>query len=484
MRNNLNRLFDRATHGSSFMKAVTTLLSGTALSLVIAYLAQPILTRLYTPEAFGLFDTFVSFVALLIPFASFRYEDAIMLPDEDEEALGVLGLSFFLVIIVAGLSLSLSFLANRFAWWPDYPGLIQCLAWVPPTLIAVRFSKLTELWLTRKKRYRTISAGQVIQTGTMASIRIGLSKVTASHLPFGLIWGYIAGHFVSMLIYFWQIVRTQAAFFGQISDVQRVKAALHRYKRFPLFSVPSTLLNTLLSRLPFILILIFFDEATVGYFGRAFALFAVPLSLVGGAIAQVFFVEGTVARREATLHLLAEKVHSRLVTIGLFPTLALMLTGPEVFGFVLGSNWTTAGEYLLWLAPWFFLAGIASPLTRTFDILEKQNTDLKASIIVFVVQTSMLLAGCFTNDIVLALILLSTGGALARLIHITVILWLAGVSFNSALSPYLQQTLVALPFLLILYLIQTLGIAWLTTLGLGVMEAGFLFAVYRKTVRE
>ena len=74
----LKQLF--STEG--FRGPALTLLSGTTVVLVLAYLAQPVLTRLYSEAEFGLSDYFVSVMVVLISFTSLRYEDALMLPED------------------------------------------------------------------------------------------------------------------------------------------------------------------------------------------------------------------------------------------------------------------------------------------------------------------------------------------------------------------------------------------------------------------
>ncbi len=317
----------------------------------------------------------------------------------------------------------------------------------------------------------------------MATVRIALSRVTALHLPFGLLWGYIAGHVVSATWYASQVVRKHPTFARYFFNKEYITRAARRFKQFPRFSMPSTLLNTLQSRLPFLLLFFFFDESTVGYFGRAFALFAVPLSLIGNAISQVFFVEGAIARRENTLAKRTTKVHDRLVVLGLFPTLAILITGPQVMGFFLGEAMEPAGVYLQWLAPWFFMASIASPLTRIFDILEQQRTDFLTSIVIFTIQTGLFIFGCLTGDLMLALIYLSAGGFISRVIHVAVMLRLSGTSLKSALTPYVQQFLLSIPFLVILYFIQRLDTPWLTSAALALSGFVFLLLVYRRLTR-
>lgn len=487
MMSSVRAFLDRLSRGSGFIKAVSTLLSGTLIALIISYLAQPVLSRLYTPEAFGLMDSLVAIIALLVPFATLRYEDALMLPEEDDEALGILGLTFLLLLIATGGCLLLFlFRTPLMALLPANVGssaLLPHLLWIPPALAAIRFAKLTELWLNRKKAYGAISSGQVAQTGVMATVRIVLAQVTNRAMPTGLISGYIAGYAASTIWYLRQILRLQKQFFRGISNGHYIRFAARRYRQFPLFAMPSTLLNTLQSRLPVLVLLVFFGEAIVGYYGRAFALFAVPLSLVGYAISQVFFVEGAAAIRTQSLAQLTTKVHSRLITVGLFPTLALMLTGPEVVTLFLGAPWETAGVYLRWLAPWFFLASIASPLTRIFDLLEKQRLEFATSLIIFILQFLLFLYGCFTGDIMHAIFYLALGGTLARIIHIVVMLRLAGTSAHDAFTPYLKQLAFAAPLLGLLYAVSLLHRPWLTVVTLVVTGLAFLGIVYRALTR-
>ena len=54
--------------------------SGTALSEIIPVLASPILTRLYTPEEFGVFMFYFTIAGVLSSVSMGKYETAIVLP--------------------------------------------------------------------------------------------------------------------------------------------------------------------------------------------------------------------------------------------------------------------------------------------------------------------------------------------------------------------------------------------------------------------
>ena len=90
----LNNSFDK-THTSAiklkkekatFADNVLTLAGGTTIALGVTILASPITSRLFAPEAFGLAALFMSGATVAGLLACMRYEMAIVLPKNDEEA--------------------------------------------------------------------------------------------------------------------------------------------------------------------------------------------------------------------------------------------------------------------------------------------------------------------------------------------------------------------------------------------------------------
>ena len=475
MINRFRSLFPHFKGRTGFSRSVLTLLTGASSSLFIAYLAQPVLTRLYSPEAFGLFDAFAALVGLIVPFASLRYEDAVMLPEDEDEATGVIALSLVIAILVTLLSIGVYLAGVLTGIWTGNARLTPWLVWVPAVLLSARLAKLGEQWLARRKKFSSISKGQFLQSGVTASTRITMGLGALQATPMGLIAGYLGGYIAGALWYGYALATSSLGLGARFLRPAALLAIAKRYRRFPLFSMPSALLNTLLSRLPVLLLLYFFNAEVVGYFGRAFAIFAIPLSVLGSAFAQVFFVEGAAVRHTEAFSRLTLDVHRRLVMLGLFPALALIVAGPQAIGVILGKNWIMAGEYLRWIAPWLFLAGVASPLTRVFDVLEKQRSDLKASLLMFVIQTTLMIIGGLTGNIATALVLLGIGGVAARWLHIYIIMRLANASINTALKHYWMAGVRCLPVLFGLYAVSLLSLDWLTTLTLIVGGAGLLF---------
>ena len=81
---------------SEFTKSTLTLVIGTAIAQSIPFVLQPFLRRIYSPEDFGAISVFLSILAVISIVSSLRYEVAMLLPKEDEDAANI----FFLTVLI------------------------------------------------------------------------------------------------------------------------------------------------------------------------------------------------------------------------------------------------------------------------------------------------------------------------------------------------------------------------------------------------
>src|SRR5690606_29477155 len=90
---------------SNFARSVSILVGGTAGAQLITIAATPLLTRLYTPNDFGVLAVYMSVLALFTVVASLRYELAIPLPESDDDAIHIVVLCLFITLLMTVLSL-------------------------------------------------------------------------------------------------------------------------------------------------------------------------------------------------------------------------------------------------------------------------------------------------------------------------------------------------------------------------------------------
>ena len=83
-----------------FSKNVLTLVSGTAIAQIIPIAISPVLTRIYTPEEFGIYAIFTSIVIIFSVISNGRYELAIVLPEKDEDAINIFALGLIINVVL------------------------------------------------------------------------------------------------------------------------------------------------------------------------------------------------------------------------------------------------------------------------------------------------------------------------------------------------------------------------------------------------
>src|SRR5439155_20814770 len=147
-----------------FARSVLTLMTGTTIANLIPVLLSPVLTRLYAPAEFGLFAVYGRIAALLAVLATGRYEMAIVLPAEDDDAFHLLGLS----LLVVGLMIVVATVAVIAFHSPllgilRSPGLSSWLYLLPLGVLLAGAIQALTVWLNRKRAYPRIAQSRILQ---------------------------------------------------------------------------------------------------------------------------------------------------------------------------------------------------------------------------------------------------------------------------------------------------------------------------------
>jgi len=395
---------------SRFVVDVLKLVSGTTVAQLLTIAAAPLLTRLYGPEAFGLFAIFVSIVNLIVVIACLRYELAIMLPEQDGEAANILGISLGFVLITTGVLIPVLWLGGRpLASWLKVPELTNSLWLIPPAVLVGGTFLALNYWNSRTRHFGRLSIARV--TGSTATTGMQLGAGYAGYTGGGgLISAYLAGTTITTLILGGQIWRDDRSMFRSNIRWRTAIDLLKRYRKFPVYDAWSGLLNTLSWQLPSFLLAAFFSPIVVGYYALGNQLLRLPMSLIGNSIAQAFFPRAAEAKLDGTLPIVVENTFRYLVTLGMFPMLLLAIIGRDLFVVVFGETWAEAGVYTQILSVWMFFWFISSPLSTLFRVLEKQEFSLALNVTIFVSRLIALSIGGWFNSPRLALALFAISG--------------------------------------------------------------------------
>ncbi|MBC8485841.1 MAG: oligosaccharide flippase family protein, partial [Bacteroidetes bacterium] len=228
---------------SEFLKNVITLMSGTAIAQAIPVLISPILSRLYTPEDFGVLALFMSIAAVISVIATGRYELAIMLPEKKRDAYNVLALSLLFTFIVSVFTFILVVIFKKpVAIFFEEPGIEPWLYFLPIVVLFAGMYQAFNYWSTRHKTFKRNAAGRVSQSTVMSATNLGMGVAKAGSS--GLILGYILGQVVAALVLGWQTLIHLKEIRKEITRKEIIENA-KKYKNFLKINTPHAFLDSL-----------------------------------------------------------------------------------------------------------------------------------------------------------------------------------------------------------------------------------------------
>lgn len=419
---------------SSFARSVGTLIGGTAGSQALAVLAAPIVTRLFTPKDFGVLAVFAGILSVLTAFAGLRYELAIPLPEDDQEAANVAVLALIIVVLISLSSVVVVLVGGGFiSDMLNVPGLSRHLWLLPIGVLAVGAYQVFNYWAVRTKTFAAISGTNMKQSITSIAVQL----VGYPLGPLALLIAHVAGQSMGSLSLGKAALKRPQ--FGRVR-VAGVLEAAKRYRRFPMYSTWTGLLNTGGVQLPALLFAALFHPAAAGLYILTNRVLSMPMTIIGRAIGTYFFAHAADAHREKRMAQLVAGMHQRLAQIAMPPVLVFLLAGPELFAFVFGDAWREAGVFARWMAPWLYVTFVTSPLNALFDVVERQSLELLFEILLFTSRAVAITVGAFSGNLVLAIVLFSLAGVVSRGISLV---WIVTNSGNSA-SVLVKPTLMAL----------------------------------------
>jgi len=366
---------------------VLTLMTGATIAQAILIAISPILTRIYTPEDFGIFALYMSIASIVSVIATGRYELAIMLPKKDSDAINIVLLSIIIAFFVSLLSLIFIFIFNaQITNLLGNPKISNWLYFIPITVLLTGIYQSFNYWSNRKKQYRRLAISRVVQSGSTASANLGMGF--GGFGSSGLIIGGVLGQGVATSILARMIWKEDSHRLKELNKIKMI-ALILKYIKLPKYNLPNALIDGF--RLSGINILIakFFTTATLGQFSLAWKMVQMPMGVIGGSLSQVFFQKVS-STKKTDLHRVVIKfiIKASLVAAPIF--LVIHFFAVDIFKFAFGEDWELAGQAASTMAPWLFLNFLTSPLSTLFITLNKQDIMLVFAALYMIIPLSII----------------------------------------------------------------------------------------------
>ncbi len=363
------RSFARGGFGSQ----VLTLMSGTVPAQAAMVLSAPILTRLYSPTDFAMYALFIAGVTLISAAAPGRYDFALVLPEDDEEAVNLLALALGLSLLAALATFGLAVAFRPWlASWFDLPGGGYWIWLIAPGVLAYSWYNVLAKWQSRKQRFRSIARGEVGGCVGSLGTQITAGMLLAAPTGVPLMCGHLLGRVIAVGMMFASVAGDIARLRDAL-DRSAIRAVAGRYWRFPVFSGTGILIGRAAHEVPKLMLAACFAPQLLGYFSLGMRVLGAPATIIGRATSNVFFPRISKYRHDAARsRALLMKACLYLLGMVSLPMLVLAIWADWIFAFVFGAEWAPAGHYARLLIPMVAAQFIVAPIRHTMQAFEKQ----------------------------------------------------------------------------------------------------------------
>ena len=413
---------------SHFVRDTGTLLTGNLIAQGVAFLAYLVLGRLFTPEDFGLYNIFYSYIEVLIILSTCKYELAIVIANSDDEAARLTRMTLRLNAIISALLLTVGLiLALTHTHLSSLPPQLYLL--IPPMVFFCGTTRVYTFLFNRYKHYRQIATAEVVTSlgGTLFKILFGLLNTACQllhtlGLPLGTILGKVAGNIyyrlkIEKLKVKIETTRSQVS--GRSHAISLFTFHLSPYKNFPLYTMPKELVSSFSANLPFIWLSIYFDNALIGLFGLALTFTMRPVGILANAFEKVFYASYSekVRQRQPLWHDTLRFTLALNAVVIPIVAVAFLFAEP-LFTFLFGDKWIGTGYYVRCIIPWLVVLLSANSLSFVANIFSTQRIDFFFQIAQLLLRVAALWVGISQGNFHLAILLfcaVSTAVQLAQL---------------------------------------------------------------------
>jgi len=328
---------------------------GTALGQLIHLGTIPIISRLYTPEAFGQFSLFMSIFGILTAFSLMRIESAIMVADENEvgmlnRSLKILGLIITAITFI--ITLVLYFINS------EHLSIFIFLSII--IYISNRFWTQRAI-VNREKNFKALSLSKILENFINSVLSIGIAFTSLKDI------GLYASKILSLLVGYVILKKSTKNSYPKLD--QSVKKSISKYKNFPIYSFPEDLVGHLNSSTLIFIFSYLFSAFEVGLIGLTARALSAPANFISVSFYDVFKQKAVEDYKNyGSFEHIFKKFFIILFGLAVSMSIIIGLSGPTLFDFILGSKWKNAGIYAQYLTLLYSIKLMTVPLTFSLEI--------------------------------------------------------------------------------------------------------------------
>ena len=403
---------------SHFIRNSGTLLTGNVVAQGLAFLAYVLLLRLFTPDDFGLCNVFFSYTEVLIILSTCKYEMAIVVAPDDNEASLLARLAFRLNALLTLLLFAVAaVMALTGVTLSNLPAILLLL--LPLLVYFTGTYRIYVFLCNRHKEYRALALGEVVSVsgGTVTRILFGLLAPVLNlfhtiGLPLGSVLGKMAGH-----AYLHHVVCRKNHYYHPTAAPLRPIA--RKYINFARYVMPRELVSSFSANLPLMWLSLYFDKPLLGLFSLALTFTQRPAGILANTFEKVLYQSSSVTVQQQLPLRRNILRFAFLLGVGVAAVAAVVFLFAEpLFVLLFGGQWVGTGYYVRCLLPWMSILVISNSLSFISSIFGTQRVDFILQVVQLLLRAVALYIGIRQGDFQLAVLLFCIVSAVVQAVQL------------------------------------------------------------------
>ncbi|WP_418313130.1 lipopolysaccharide biosynthesis protein [Porphyromonas sp.] len=354
---------------------------------LIALLLLPWVSRLYTPDTLGDLALILSIATLLSIAVGGRYDQAIVVCQEPLERDHLLRLTLWITGVITLILFVLTpvieprIVATRYA-------TLQGKLWlIPPVVCALGLSTTLSNYALSLGHFKRIATSKAVQGLGNNGLKVGFGLFSPTVWS---LWGAQIASTLLALVPLLPSLKHHKTINGP-TNRSGLKFVARKYRVFPIFSLPQTLITTLLGSILILMLPLGYTTVEVGLVSMATMLARRPIQLIADSVSQVYFNRLSVAHHaQAPWRPLVRPLLVVTLVVGIPTLLILWWAMPYLVRWLLAPEYVACTEIIRAMLVYLLVFFFTSIINVIPDIIERQRAHLQFQLLNLFLQVALL----------------------------------------------------------------------------------------------
>ncbi|MCG3402302.1 oligosaccharide flippase family protein [Staphylococcus massiliensis] len=351
---------------NKFLKDSFLLVISSAIAQIVLIFSVPIISRIYSPEQFGIFTLFNYLALIFIPVINARFDLLIINSKTTKKANAIAQISIMISLIIIIFTI-LAGVVGSIVLKGYYLEIISFVL----LLVFVSLTNIFTSYLNLNKKYFHISIINITRTLLMVIVQIAFGWLT--HNSLGLILGFTLSYLAGIIIGFKEFKKH----FKLNKNIRYLKKVFKLHSNQLFYSTPSIIINSLTFSVIVFIIGLMYSTKDVGIYGMATRILNVPIVVAGMGLSKIFMQKASEDYYKFNnFRPVLLKFSLGLFFLGLIAYGPLLLLKEEVVLLFLGRDWLEVTILFIPFVTLYVTRLIVSTISLANIVINKQHIDL------------------------------------------------------------------------------------------------------------